>query len=282
MGSLKLTLKKAVRNALSSSQVKRVLYTPIVKKYLDHAPLTRRLYRVWDRGHPFDKQYGVDTIGFLAANEITADKDLAPQIVCYAGSQPSIVRKALAALGPVQEYTLLDLGCGKGRATIVASEFPFRGVIGVELSPALAQAARANAASIARRFPSRPHITIAEANVLDFALPPGKIAIFAYHPFGAEIMAQVVRKLEAALAKDTTHVFFVYDNPVHSEALDSSPAFTRFYAQDVPYDESEIGYGVFTFDAVVIWQSIRGAVPTPYHQVNRPVQVVNGKAELVN
>lgn len=280
MGSLKHNFKKAVRSALSSAPVKSVLFAPVVKKYLDHAPLVRRLYRVWDRGHPFDKQYGIDTIGFLAANEITADKDLSSRIVCYAGSQPSIVRKALGALGRIEDYTLLDLGCGKGRATVVASEFPFRRVVGVELSPALAASARANAASIAKRFPTRPLITIAEGNVVDFVLPKGKIAIFAYHPFGAEILEQVVKKLEAALNGETPHIFFVYDNPVHAEVLDASPAFKRFYAQDIPYDESEIGYGVFTFDAVVIWQSVRSAIPTPFQAFDQPVQVVNGKAEL--
>ena len=70
-----------------------------------------------------DEQYGIDTIGFLAANEITADKDLSSRIVCYDGSQPSIVRKALAALGGIEDYTLLDLGCGKGRATVAGPFF---------------------------------------------------------------------------------------------------------------------------------------------------------------
>ncbi len=60
----------------------------------------------------------------------------------YIGSQPSIMRRALSALGPVERYDFLDLGCGKGRALIVAAEFPFRAITGVELSPALAAIAR--------------------------------------------------------------------------------------------------------------------------------------------
>jgi predicted RNA methylase len=256
------------------------LYSPVVKRRLDHAPLTRNLYKVWDRGHPFDHEFGVDTLGIVAADQITSDRRLAAQIVCYAGSQPSIVRGGLSALGPIEEYTLLDFGCGKGRAAIVASEFSFRQVIGVELSSALAAAARANAAIIARRFPRRPPITIVEANVLQFALPAGKLAIFAYHPFGAEILAGVVKRLEAALAAETPHIFFVYDNPVHAEILDASPAFKRFYAGVVPYEKSELGYGLFKHDAVVIWQSMRGAISTPHSHVDRKVKVVNGKAEL--
>ena len=267
MGSIQSRLKKAVRSLLQSTPVQRVLYTPAVKRSLDHAPFARRLYMVWDRGHPFDRQFGVDTLGIVAADRITQDKRLAAQILYYIGSQPSIVRRALATLGAVEDYTLLDFGCGKGRAAIVASEFPFRQVIGVELSPVLAAKAQANVAIIANRFPERPGITIFNANVLEFALPTGKLAIFAYHPFGAEILAGVVKRLEAALAADTPHIFFVYYNPVHADVLDSSPAFQRFYAGVIPYDKSELGFGALKHDDVVIWQSVRGAIPRPHIEI---------------
>jgi SAM-dependent methyltransferase len=167
----------------------------------------------------------------------------------------------------VEDYTLLDFGCGKGRAAIVASEFPFRQVIGIELSPVLAAKAQANAAIIANRFPERPGITIINANVLDIALPPGKLAIFAYHPFGGEILAAMVKRLGAALAAGTPHIFFVYYNPVHADVLDTSPAFQRFYAGEIPYDKSELGFGAEVRDIVVIWQSVRGAIPNSHIQI---------------
>jgi hypothetical protein len=86
-----------------------------------------------------------------------------------------------------------------GRVTAVATEFPFREVMGVELSSALAEVARANTAKIARRFQDRPRVTIAEANVIDFALPSGKLVFFTYHAFGPELIAQMIAKIEAAL-----------------------------------------------------------------------------------
>jgi SAM-dependent methyltransferase len=260
--------------------VQSVLYAPAVKRSLDHAPFARKLYKVGDRGHPFDREFGVDTLGGVAEDQITQDKRLAAQIAGYLGSQPSIVRRSLAALGPVEEYTLLDFGCGKGRAAIVASEFPFRQVIGVELSRELSAQARANVSIMTSRFPERPRITIVNANVLDYALPAGKLAIFAFHPFGAEILAGVVKRLEVALAGMTPHIFFVYDNPTYGEVLDASPAFRRYYAGIVPYDKSELGYGVFKHEAVVIWQSVRGAIPTPHSNIDRKVRIVNGQAEL--
>lgn len=272
--------RRAARGLLEAAAVRRVLYLPAVKRLLDHTPFARMLYQVWDRGHPFDREYGVDTLGIVSVDRITSDRQLASQIVCYAGSQPSIVRTALSALGPLEDYTLLDFGCGKGRAAIVASEFPFRQVIGVELSPELAAVARANAAIVAQRFPARPGIDIVEGNVLDVALPAGKLAVFAYHPFGERILTGVARRLEAAIDQGAGHIFFVYDNAVHAAVLDSSPMFKRFYAETVPYHHRELGYGLFEHDAVVIWQSVRGAIPTPYGRVDRAVRVVGGRAQL--
>jgi hypothetical protein len=53
----------------------------------------------------------------------------------------SQLRKAIRAvfyISAVRDYVFVYLGCGKGRATTVAGEFPFRTVMGVELSGALA------------------------------------------------------------------------------------------------------------------------------------------------
>lgn len=166
----------------------------------------------------------------------------------------------------------MDLGCGKGRVTTVAGEFPFRAVIGVELSAALAATARANAAITSRQFPNRPQVTIAEENVVDFVLPVGRVVFFNYHAFGAELMAKIMARCEAALVSgELQHMFFVYYNPVHSEIFDVSPGFSRFYVEQIPYDKSEIGFGPDRSDVVAIWQSVQGSVPTPHKGTDRKI-----------
>jgi tRNA1(Val) A37 N6-methylase TrmN6 len=59
---------------------------------------------------------------------------MASQILPYAGSQPSIVRAGIALLPDHNQYAFVDLGCGKGRALMVASEFSFARLVGVEIS----------------------------------------------------------------------------------------------------------------------------------------------------
>jgi SAM-dependent methyltransferase len=263
MVSVKSRLRKTVRDSL---------YIPSVKKSIEAIPIIRKIYAPAQRTHPIDRIYGTDTSGFLSVDEIHPDPRLRSLIIPYTGSQPSIVRCGLSVLGNVEEYAFVDLGCGKGRVTTVASEFPFREVIGVELSEALAVTARANAAIVAGRFPDRPKVRIVEGNVVDFQFPPGKLIFFNYHAFGSELIVQILRRFEAALASgELPHMFFVYYNPVHAEAFDVSSAFTRFYVDQIPYDKSEIGFGTDRDDVVAIWQSVQGAVPERHKGTDRKI-----------
>ena len=252
--------------------IRAIFYISPIKKSLETIPGIRNVYAPAQRTHPIDRMYGIDTSGVVQVENIHPDPNLQNRIIAYVGSQPSIVRRAVKAMGDISGYVFVDLGCGKGRATTVAGEFPFRAVIGVELSAALAATARANAAIIARQFPDRTKVTIAEANVVDFPLPSDKLVLFNYHAFGAELIAQIVAKCEAALAAgELPHMFFVYYNPVHAEALDASPALSRFYVEQVPYDRSEIGFGPDRSDVVAIWQSVRGSTPTPHKGTDRRI-----------
>ena len=263
MASVKRRLKTIVRDFLN---------IPAIKKSIDTIPVIQKIYSPPQRTHPIDRIFGIHTSGIVPVEEIHSDPRLRSLIIFYTGSQPSIVRRGVSALGEIGDYTFVDLGCGKGRATTVASEFPFRHVIGVELSAALAATARANAATIRRRFPDRPRVTIIEANVVDFPLPPGKLVFFNYHAFGPELVAQLVARFEAALASgELPHMFFVYYNPVHPEAFDASPALARFYVEQIPYDKSEIGFGPDRDDVVAIWQSVDGSTRAPHKAADRKI-----------
>jgi len=236
-----------------------------VRRCVESLPYVGKKVPPGQRTHVFDREYGIDTSGALPQRLIVSDKTLQTQISPYFGSQPRAVRAALQSLGVVDEYTFVDLGCGKGRVMVIASEFPFRGIVGIELSKRLAKTARSNTANIGRRFPSRPRFAVIEGNAATVQLPEGNLVIFIYHSFGALLLAPLIKRLETTLTLGTTHIFFVYYNPVHGDILDNSPAFTRWYADDLGVNE-----------AVVIWQT-HGArsVPTPHANSNRGIVIVD-------
>jgi len=260
--------------------VSTMIRYPSMQELLERVPGAHLLYgNGWDRIHPFDRAHGTDTSGLVLADELPADEDARSHAVCYAGSQPNVLRLALAALPAVDACSFVDLGCGKGRALLVASEFPFADILGVELSPPLAEIARRNATLVARRHPSRTAVRVALADASRYPLPAGDLVLFLYHPFGAELVARVVAAVEAALADEKRSVYVVYYNPVAGHCFDASPLLRRRYAGMLPYAREEIGYGPDEADPLVIWQG--GNAPSPTAAANARILVAPSGMRVV-
>jgi SAM-dependent methyltransferase len=241
-----------------------VLRQPRVRGLVARLPGGRSLVGSgWDRTHPFDELHGTDTSGFIAPEAAAAGRAALPHAVFYAGSQPSIVRRVLAQLPPLDSFAFLDLGCGKGRAVCIATEFPFRAIMGVELSPALTVCARRNAGVIASRHPERTAVQIINGDASSFALPEGDLVLFLYHPFDAALMAKVAANVDAALHRAHRTLYVVYYNPVAGQCFDASPLLHRRFAGMLRYAPEEIGYGPDTEDPVVTWQSNAPFAPDP-------------------
>ena len=83
-----------------------------------------------------------------AAADLDSD-DSDRQYSCgYQPVRPNAFNEIVRQLGiEYQHFTFVDFGSGLGRAVLLASEFPFKKVIGVELSPQLTRIAFANVKS---------------------------------------------------------------------------------------------------------------------------------------
>jgi len=281
--AIKDRLKAGIRVASLLPLVSRVLYHHRVRRALRNLPGSNALYGGgWDRVHPFDREYGTDTSGTVSADELQAKggHEAFAHATVYGGSQPSVLRETLARLPQLETCSFVDLGCGKGRPLLVASEFPFRDIVGIELSPELARAAQANAAIIAARFPHRTPIRVEVGDATAFPLPAGNIVLFLYHPFGREQVLKVVRSVEAALQAERRAIYVVLYNPVNGACFDDSQLLTRRFARMLPYAREERGYGPDLSDAVVIWQG--GDLPPPPLGAHAKIVVTNpgSRAEL--
>lgn len=272
--TLRRTLKQPFLNVMARlpDRVQRAMFTPRMRRICIHLPVLRAVYSGCLRRHPIDLQYGTDTSGIVDAFVLQRDGRLVHELNPYMGSQPTIIRRALDTLGDIDGYTFIDIGCGKGRPLIVASEYPFAQVLGYDISEDLVKTANTNGAAIARRFPARPPIRAVNANVANMAAPSGKVVVFMFNPFGPDLMATLLRKLEAGLASGVIqHLFVVYDNPVCGALFDDSTCLRRWFATVFPYDPHELGFGPEVEDSVVIWQSVRGARPDAFTSRNRRI-----------
>jgi SAM-dependent methyltransferase len=207
--------------------------------------------------HPFDRAHGVDTSGLVPAKHLTTGHAHDEHVTAYYGVAPSILRALIARwretvpLHPISSYTFLDIGCGKGRALLVASELSFRRVVGIELNPQLAAVARTNAEhwnSSHTADPTAPllaPIEILEHDALELTLPPTPTLLFLFHPFEAPLLRKLLRRIEAQIAEhaslaahngssaSTPALDILYVNAECASVLDRHPAFQRLFIGQV-------------------------------------------------
>jgi hypothetical protein len=93
---------------------------------------------------------------------------------------------------------------------LVASEFPFRRVIGVELSPQLCGVAARNV----ERFRSRRRrcraLEIQQADATTWPLPDGDLVLHFYHPFGADVLRRFLAHVSASLDASPRRILLLY------------------------------------------------------------------------
>jgi SAM-dependent methyltransferase len=149
------------------------------------------------------------------------------QASSYLGVSPERVAKAVAATGiDAREFTFVDLGCGKGRALLVAAQLGFRQVIGVEFADELPEIARENA-----RIMGFGEITVIQGDAGEFRFPAGDLVVFLYNPFWIPVMRRVVENLRRA---DYGRLFVLYLTPKIPEILDEAAFLERIESPDDP------------------------------------------------
>jgi cyclopropane fatty-acyl-phospholipid synthase-like methyltransferase len=115
-----------------------------------------------------------------------------PDRIHYVASAWHVLPRALHYLGVSDRDTFVEFGCGKGRVVHQAARRPFRRVIGVEISPELAEIARAGLA--ARRHQHRCRdVEIVVADVTEFQVPDDLTIGYFFDPFSNEVFDAVLR-----------------------------------------------------------------------------------------
>jgi SAM-dependent methyltransferase len=138
----------------------------------------------------------------------------------YQPIEPEVFREMVAELKiDFSQFTFIDIGSGKGRALLLATEYPFRRIQGVELLPELNLIAQQNI----ERFSSPPQkcrdIDAVCIDATEFSFPVGPLVIFLFNPLPVEGLRKLVQNLEGSLRVNPREVRVIYGNPIFEEVL---------------------------------------------------------------
>jgi hypothetical protein len=188
--------------------------------------------------HPFDQLHGTDTSGLIPGSVIVQGTSAkVEELTAYYGVAPSILHGLLDLWlhrthpQSIEKTVFLDVGAGKGRAMLLASQFPFLRVEGIELNATLAAIAAANISLWANdeQADALCPMTLHHADATTHPLPTEPTLAFLFHPFELPILRRFLRHIETTQAKRPKPFDLLYANAEHDSFLDHHPAFTRLW-----------------------------------------------------
>ncbi len=122
----------------------------------------------------------------------------------------------------LRDLVFVDLGSGKGRTLLMASDYPFRRIVGVELLPALHLIAQENLS----KYHSEEQKCFALEAVCDdareFVFPAEPLVLYLFNPFPEAGLRRVLANLEESLRANPRSLYVLYHNPLLEHVLAQS------------------------------------------------------------
>jgi SAM-dependent methyltransferase len=197
--------------------------------------------------HPFDQKYGTDTSGYLSPEDLVKGRANDAFNHGYSAVAPSVFHEACrrwretlpAVSGRIEAYSFVDVGAGKGRVVLLASELPFRKVIGVELCEELVGIAQKNVARWSRVAQARAKIRVVQGDAANFQWPRTPLLVYLYNPFACSLVAQMAENIAAAAASGSGLADLIYVNPTCADILSKQGLFAHLWTVRIPMDAAD-------------------------------------------
>jgi len=195
-----------------------------------------------------DGRLGIATRGLVRVESLVADYTDCHD---YFPTSWRAFRRLMAEV-PVEagHDVFVDYGAGKGRAVLMAAEYPFRAILGVELSPALVSLARRNVAACRGRLRCR-QIGFWTGSAEQFPVPPEATVLYFYNPFHGAVLRAVLDAIDRSRRDHPRRISLVFNNPVHFEKIAAD------YAWLVPRRRFEFEHTCVIYEATPAATAVR-------------------------
>jgi SAM-dependent methyltransferase len=186
----------------------------------------------------WDLKYHTDTFTWVAVERLGIDAQTQDHAYRYQPSQAIPLRQLLRALAIPPGKVLVDFGCGKGKVLLLAAEFGFAEVRGIEVSPLLCDIARHNCATYREKTNTPTQFVIVQADARQYPWTDDEEVFFFFNPFDAVFLEHVIGCIRASLQRRKRKIWILYGHPLHRATVEEAlPASARreefrFWGQD--------------------------------------------------
>ncbi len=172
----------------------------------------------------FDWRHGVSTCGTVNLTDVTLVGSNTGHGRYYP-SHPKFLSEVLGSLNvDHSSHTFVDLGSGKGRVLLVASEFPFSEIIGVEFATELHEIASRNIGQYKSKTQRCKNVKSLNLDAAEFDFPLTPLVLYMFNPFGPAVLVPVLQRLQRSLDSHPRDVTLLYETPYHGALIEQHTA----------------------------------------------------------
>ena len=140
----------------------------------------------------FDRRYGVRTCGYVTLEQTGFTTSRLRDATNYSPTNGWAVRRMLRAWQLPHEARFADLGSGMGRTCLLAAEYGFAAVTGVELAPELCAIAQANLKSCRWPAGQRTEVVIRHEDALEYCARTDDDVFYMFRPFSGDFLGRIL------------------------------------------------------------------------------------------
>lgn len=182
------------------------------------------LYELGDRY--FDLFNGTETSRVVEAVDLVAAGVHKQHGFRYHATRARPFRRLMRALRLPPGQVFVDIGSGKGRVLLLALDFGFQKLVGVEYSAQLCEIARQNLDAVRRRRGFATPVEVHCCDAAEYDFHDDETVIYLYNPFDAVVLAKVMERLCASLRRAPRRMWLLYLHPRWHSAIESTGMFT--------------------------------------------------------
>jgi SAM-dependent methyltransferase len=195
----------------------------LIREFLWESTPAQRRQRYGDAEYDWDHR--VDT---TSATVGWRERLLGQFHSAYQPTEPALFKEMMATLKiDFQEFTFIDIGSGKGRVLLMAADYPFRRILGIELLPALHRVAQKNLSAYKSDSQQCFALETVCGDAREFIFPAEPIMLYLFNPLPEYALTELIANLDHSLSQFPRAVYLLYHNPLLEHVLAKHPAFNK-------------------------------------------------------
>jgi hypothetical protein len=127
----------------------------------------------------------------------------------------------------LSKLTFVDHGAGKGRVLLLAAQYPFHAIGGVEFAEELHDDATMNIAQFPRSRMTCRNVECVLDDASALGPPEGEAVHYFFNPFSRDIFAEVLNNIVVSYRKRPRRLYLILIDPVATDLVEESGVFQR-------------------------------------------------------